>query len=1113
MRYAGMWVRSVAVQLIFVNLLWAQQMVSGKVTAMEEPEGLPGVNIIEKGTTNGVVTDVNGTYAIQVSPGAILVFSSIGYAPQEVAVAGQSVINLVLVPDVQQLEEIVVIGYGTSTRRDLTGSVASVTSEQIERAPVANVAQALKGKLAGVNITTQDGRPGANVSIRVRGGGSISQSNQPLFIVDGFPVGSIADIPGSQIASIDVLKDAASTAIYGARGANGVIIITTKSGREGRLKVTYDGYYQINTPPKYISTMRAREYIRYNWAYASAISDGYADAWEQLWGIGRYADTYGNNTADGGLAYYDDIHATNFSREVYGQSFSQNHTMSLANGSDKTKYLISLNYVDDAGMKVNSGYQRLFTNVKLDQQLDDHLTFSLNTRLTNVENRGNESTTSGGGSLLSSAYWFRPIATEDVLGELDPSVNTQIGFYDNVLQDFFNPVARIKDYDDVSTARTLVTNVALNWEVVKGLTARSDLGIGASWGRRKIWSGAVYNNYLDAEGNITYSGNATIRATEGWNLRWVNTLHYQLGMVPEGHKAGVLLGAEVLNSGSQYTEVWGNYYPASFDANRAFANMDQYERSESVVNGGFSSHEGTPSRLSSFFGRVNYTLYDKYLFNATFRADGSSRFAPTNRWGYFPAASLAWRASQEDFFNTVTWLNELKVRVSYGAVGSDQISANLWKMSWASDGLTRYSINEQQQVSYVPASSTIANPDLKWETTVTRNLGFDFAILNDRLYGTLDLYKNTVKDLLVVTPVSAISGFSYTYDNIGATSNKGIELSLNSNLIHQGDFSLQVGMNININRGQVDELDEGVNGLYPSDWAGVYTTPSSGDYLLEQGRPVGLVRGWKYDGWYTTDDFEYADGVYTTKEGVVDIGDGVVSNIYGTIAHKPGGQTAYPGVPKFKDISGPDGVPDGVVDQYDVTIIGNMNPKHTGGFHIGAQYKAFDMNLDFNWSYGNDIYNASLLQAYQGSKEDGLYRNRYAKLAGHYQIYDVVDGLMQEVTDPEALDALNANATTFLPYSENSITSTFGIEDGSYLRLNTVTLGYRVPVEVLQRVGLNKVRVYASVFNAFTITGYSGLDPEVNTNPSANDNYPTPGLDYGAYPRPRSYTLGLNVEF
>ena len=1087
--------------------------ISGKVT---DSSGfpLPGVTVIIKGTTSGTITGTDGTYTLgNVPADAILVFSFVGMKPQEIPVAGKQSINVTLEEETIGLEEVVAIGYGTMKKRDITGSVASVTGEQLAAIPVPNAAQALKGKLPGVNVTTQDGRPGANISIRVRGGGSISQSNDPLFIVDGFPVSTISDIPGNQIESIDVLKDASSTAIYGARGANGVIIVTTKSGKSGKLTVNYDGYVQFNRPTKYFPTMSAYDYIAYNWGYAAAISDNYADAWEMLWGIGRYEAQY-NNSA--GIDHYKNVGSTNYSKEVYGASFSHNHNLNISSGNDKTKYIFSINHVDDDGMKVNSWYKRSNASFKLDQKMGDKLNFSLDTRFTQAENVGDETTGSAGGSLLTTAYWFRPIATNEVLGELDESVNSQIGFYTNILQDIYNPVARINDYTNYSKNRSLRANTSLSWDILDGLTAKTELGLSTNWSRREEWSGAIYNDYFDTEGNKTYGGNATIRATEGWNYRWVNTLNYDVQGLGENQSLNILAGMEVADSGSKYTEVWGNYYPASFDSDRAFAMMDQYLTGTSTVNGGLSSNTGTPNRLQSYFGRANYSLMDKYLITATFRADGSSRFAPTNRWGYFPAAAIAWRMSEESFMKNVTWLDNLKVRLSYGTVGNDGISANLWKMSWASDGLSRYSINEQQIVTYSPASSTIANPELKWETTVTRNLGLDFAFLDNRLYGTLDVYKNSTKDLLMLTSVSAISGFSYTYDNVGGTSNKGIELSLGGDLVRSRDFNLRASVNVNINRGNVDELAEGVNGLYNSSWGGTaYVEPSSGDYILEEGKPVGQVRGFTYDGWYGVDDFNYVDGQYVLKDGIADIASGLIGPVYGTTDKKPGSQTAYPGVLKLKDIAGPEGsAPDGVVDENDIGIIGDMTPKHTGGMNINGNFKNFDFSLDFNWSYGNQVYNANYLYGFTGNKEIGLYRNRLDYLSTSYRIYDIQGGQLSSVTDPAALKALNANATTFLPYSENTVVSTLGIEDGSFLRLNTVTLGYTLPKILLDKVGINKLRVYGSIYNALLFTNYEGADPEVSVDDNKNDAvYPTLGLDYGAYPRARSFTLGVNIEF
>jgi TonB-linked SusC/RagA family outer membrane protein len=1010
------------------------------------------------------------------------------------------------------LEEVVVIGYGTIRKRDLTGSVASISGAQIAAVPVSNAAQAMVGKLPGVTVVSQDGRPDASLSVRVRGGGSISQSNDPLFIVDGFPVSSISDIPSELIESIDVLKDASSTAIYGARGANGVIIVTTKSGQSGKMAVSYDGYIQFNQPTKYLETMDAYDYIAYNWGYARAISAAYANAWEMLWGIGSQEAAYSNPD---GIDHYRNVAAKNYSKEAYGNSFSHNHNLNITNGNDKTRYLFSLNYTSDNGMKINSWYKRTSATFKIDQKLFKRLDFSFDTRFTDVDRMGNESTTNGRGSILSTSYQFRPIATEDVLGELNDQINTQLGLYDQILQDRYNPVERTKDYLPESRNRSLRSNAALSWNVFKGLTARSEVGLTNYWNKSSSWSGAVYNDYFNTAGEKTFGGNASIGTSEGWNVRWANTLSYEIKALGTNHNLSVMAGQEVTNSGSTSMSIYGNQFPANYDAETAFANMDQYNSLATTVVHGLSSSTGTPNRLLSYFGRVNYSFMNRYLFTATFRADGSSRFSPTHRWGYFPAAAVGWRISEEDFVKNINWINNLKLRFSYGSVGNDGISANLWKTAWSSTGQTSFSINEVRQVSYTPAS-TIANPKLKWETTITRDLGLDFAFLKSRIYGTLDFYWNSTKDLLMLTSVSAISGFSSTYDNIGSTSNKGIELSLGGDIIRKKDLTLSATLILNINRGAVEELAPGVNGLYKTQWGSTMTQPNTGDYVLVVGKPVGQVRGYTYDGFYTVDDFDYnaVTKMYTLKTGVPDIGSGIIATVYGTNANKPAGQSAYPGVIKFRDISGPAGVPDGIVNESDVTIIGDMNPKHTGGFNLNAGYKGIDLAVNFNWSYGNQIYNANYLAAMYGSKEDGLYRNRLNVLANSYRIYDIQDGQLVFVTDPAELNTLNENATIFMPYQEYPVCTSLGIEDGSFLRLNNVTLGYTLPKNIAGKIHISKFRLYGSIYNALTFTKYSGLDPEVNTNTSQGGaSYPTIGLDWGAYPRARSYTIGLNIEF
>lgn len=1072
----------------------AQINVSGTVTD-EAGVPLPGVSIIIKNSTSGTTTDFDGNYSISTSANDVLVFNYLGYKKQEVPVNGKSSINVTMVEEAGVLDEVVVIGYGTSARRDLTGSVASVKGETLAAIPVPDAAQALQGQLPGVNVTTQDGRPGADIRIRVRGGGSISGSNDPLFIVDGFPVSSITNIAGSQIQSIDVLKDAASTAIYGSRGANGVVIVTTKSGVSGKTKVTYDGYSQFSVIPEYVPVMNGYDYIAYNWAYADAIGAQYRDAWERLWAIG---DFEGSNSQ--GIDYYRNVASRDFTKELYNSAFTHNHNVTVSSGSEKSRYILSLNHIDQEGNKVRSFFKRTNLQFKLDQKLGDKVDFNFNTRFSNISTGNNDGN--------STAYYFRPIGTDDILGDSDITSNTQLGDYESLLNDVFNPVSQLYDRDSENVRRELVANGSLTWRIVDGLTAQTNLSLTTSWNRNKSWSGAIANNYIDGDGNAIYGGNASISASEGWGLTWNNTLNYEVQGLGEDHKLSVLAGMEVIDGGSESTSVSGQRYPASFDAERAWANIDSYLVAEQQFYG-LGSNISEPVRYNSYFGRLNYAFKDKYLLSGTFRADASSKFAEGNRWGYFPGASLGWRLSEESFMDNADWINDMKLRVSYGTVGNDRIPSSQY-VNLFSPSVGTYSINEVLQPLYVPASSNLANPDITWETTVTRNIGLDFTLFNSKLSGTVEVYKNSAKDLLLIdTSLSEITGFSQQVRNVGETSNKGVELSLRGDIINSEDFNLQGSFNINFNKNNVEKLADGIFSEYSSNWGGVRLNPRN-DYFFEVGRPIGQLRGYVHEGWYTTDDFTYDANtqIYTLNGDQADYASGVLPNIYGTFSNKPGAQTAFPGVQKVRDING-----DGVIDDNDITTIGDTNPVHTGGFNLSGNYKNFDFGLNFTWSYGNDIYNATRQEAYLGNKESGLFRNRYQELAGHYKIYDIVNGQLTKVIEPAALNALNANATTFLPYPESAIVSSYSVEDGSYLRLNTLTLGYSVADSVLEKIGFSRLRVYGSIFNVFTLTGYTGFDPEVNANEGASSNYPTPGLDYGSYPRSRTYTLGLNIEF
>lgn len=1092
---------AIASLLIFVGsaVAFAQQKVSGTV---KDANGEPiiGAAVVVDGTQNGTVTGVDGDWTLTVPANSTIVASCIGYADAKVTVAaGQTVVNIVLQEDALYLDDVVVIGYQTVRRRDLTGSVASINEKQIASAPVSNVAQALQGKLAGVNVVSQDGRPDATINIRVRGGGSISQSNDPLVLIDGV-VGTLSDVPSDQVASIDILKDASSTAIYGARGANGVVLITTKGAREGKVRVSYSGYGKFNTPTKYIDALDPYNYLSYVWANSAANGSDFVEPFTKLFGIGQYGD----------IERYRNVEAYDVQKRVYNTSFSHSHDLTVSGGTDMTSVLFSVNYNDEQGMKVNSYNKRATVSLKVNQKINDKLSAALDFRYTDTSTISDESAGNNNGSLLSFAYRFRPIATEDILGDTGAFREGAIEQYGKYpLWDRYDPYERIMDYEPLKLRQNIRGTASINWNIVKGLVFHSDLTLRRTYQQNKTWGGAIHNGYLDdATGEKQWAGSATLYKGDSWGMRWTNTLNYEFEL-GKAHRFNVLAGYEMSNSGGDSMTIKADHFPSNFTKENAFTMIHQYDQSASTELNPFYAGYNTPSRILSYFGRVNYTLLDRYLFTATFRADGSSKFAPSNRWGYFPAAAFAWRVIEEPFMEDVEWMDDLKLRLSYGSVGNDGISSDLWSQSWQAGGSKEiYTIGGSNKPSYT-LDSSMANPNLKWETTITRNLGIDFAALDSKLSGTVDLYWNTTKDLLMNTSLPGITGFTSTYANVGQTSNRGLELSLNATLVETRDWGLTVGGNINFNSNNVDRLAEGVSGIYGSGW---FSAGNPGDdYGLYEGQPVGLVRGLIYDGFYTTDDFTYdpSTKLYTLKPGVPDVSSNITGVVHGV--NTPTGQNAYPGMAKFVDV-----IEDGEVNASDYTVIGNMNAKFTGGFNINANYKNWDLGLYFNYSVGNKVYNVNRMASLMGYKETAVYQNHMAFLKDAYKIYNIENGELVRYHAPEDLNRINANSTLPLCYNENGVVSTLGIEDGSYLRLNTMTLGYTLPTstKLAQKVGISGLRIYGTVYNLLTLTKYSGLDPEVSVNEHHNNaKYPTPGLDWGAYPRARSFVLGVNVSF
>ena len=1050
-------------------------------------EPMIGVNVLVKGTTNGTITDFDGKFAISdVKNSDVLTITYVGYVQQSIPVGNQTSFNIILKEDTETLDEVVVIGYGTVKKRDLTGSVASVSNETLTANPVSDVSQALQGKLAGVSVTSQDGRPGAEVSIRVRGGGSITQSNDPLFIVDGFPVSSISDIPADQIETIDVLKDASSTAIYGARGANGVILVTTKGAKTDKLSVTYNGYVQTKAAAKTLDPLSAQDYVKYQWAYADALS-GNGDGVAKYFGLGA---AYGNHFAD-----YANVDVHDWTDDMLRNAIAHTHNLSISGGSEKTKFVLNVNYLNDEGIKINSGYNRFNTSLKLNQELLKNLKLDVDIRYSEDQTTGKESSTNGKGSLLSGAYRWRPI--DNPLGDPNALSGFAMGA-DNIDAAYGSPVDWTNDVQNIARKQRVRSIAALSWDIIEGLTLRAEVGAGRNWGETKYYENGLTQGHKVAK----------LTRSEGYNLRNVNTLNYQVQGLSDKHSLSFLLGQETIVSKSNSTEIEGHGYPAGFDFDQAFGMIDQTDKS--LAKDKFSNSIGTPDKTVSFFARANYSLLDRYLLTVTFRADCSSKFAPNHRWGYFPAGALAWRLSDESFMEgTRSWLDNLKLRLSYGMAGADNIDASLWRETWESTTVT---FNGQTYSGYKP-SGMLSNPDLKWETTISRNIGLDFGFFNNRLSGTIDAYWNTTKDLLMCIPIDETTGYSYQYQNIGQTSNKGIEIALNYDILRTKDFTLGVSATYNYNHNNIDELADNIIAQYGSQWASNSTTPTY-DYEFREGKSVGLIRGYICDGYYTTADFNYdpATQMYTLKPGVADLGTQVGN--YPNHYNLPEGQVAFPGAIKLRDLDG-----NGVAGTEDVADLGEITHPHTGGFNLNMTWKDIDFSAGFAWAAGGHVYNVNSLINMYGQKDIALGANKLEFISDCYQIYDIQNGELVRVVEPDALDALNTGAKYGVPYMENgTVLSTF-VEDASFLRLNTLTIGYTFPKAWTKKIGMQRARVYATAGNLFTITGYSGIDPEVNADPNKSTtaantgNYPLLGMDYGTYPRARTFTFGVNITF
>jgi len=1035
---------------------------------------IPGATITVKNENSSTITDFDGKFSIPVTnpETAVLNIKFIGMIDETVALKGRtSGVTVQMKESNSELNEVVIIGYGTQKRKNLTGAIASIKGTELAKVPTANVAEALTGRLPGVQVTTVDGSPGSEVKIRIRGGGSITEDNSPLILVDGFEVANLNDIPPTDIESVEVLKDAASTAVYGARGANGVIIVTTKVPKAGKVSVNIHNYTQIKTLANHLDVMDPYEYVMLQYENARKSSSNPT----------AFYNMYGKASE---LYIYKGNKGTDWQDEIFGSNPIAKYTdINVNGGSEKTKFKFTFVNQDQPGALVGTGLRQNYVYLILNSKLTDNLTFEYQTRLTNrtIDGSGTD-----GVSLLRALREAPTAGLEDYMTL--PEDNTYFDPEDYEVKPRFNPIEEAAKNYRKRTTRTFNTTGALTWTIQKGLTLRSSFG---------------YEYKYDEDGR--FYGRDTRIATDNNNLpvvywsmtqspRWQlnNVLNYGF-KVKEYHDFQLMIGQEIKDQQSEAKFYRTRYFPSDISGEKA---LDNLALGTPFDNGSLAE---SPNRIASFFGRANYGYDDRYLFTFTVRTDGSTKFGPDNRWGVFPAGAFAWRVSNESFLKDNETVSNLKVRLSYGASGNDRIKADLYAKYYGVSRDRSLGWGEENQYYYnFYNSQYLNNPNVKWETTYTANAGIDFGFFKERLTGTLDFYYNKVKDLLVPSDIASVSGFTKMMTNVGQTSNKGVELALNGSVIKKKDFQVDLTFNIGYNKNKIDKLSSGEQEwILSSGWAGTQLL-NDDDYRAYVGGTKGLIYGFVNDGFYTMNDFESFDAVTRTwklKEGVANS-----KNLSGE---------PVPGNAKFKKLTpvDPSDPNSYVVGDKDRKVIGDTNPDFSGGFGVNAVWKNFDLTAFFNFMYGFDVYNANKIMMtsfYQNNQ------NNFSMEVGMDNRWRNYDDMGNDLRySPEMLAKQNENATMWNPVSiGRPIAMSYAVEDGSFLRLNTMSIGYTIPKPQSKAIGLDRVRLYATGSNLFIWTNYSGYDPDVNLETGL-----TPNIDYNSYPRTRNYAFGVQLSF
>ena len=1027
--------------LILTISLYAQNATLKGVIVDETDTPLIGATVQVKGTSTGSITDFDGNYTIKANKGAVITFSYIGYKTQEIKFTGQPTVNIKMVPDNQTLDEVVVVGYGTMKRSDLTGSVASIAAKDVEGFKTSSVAGALGGQIAGVQITSTDGTPGAGFSINIRGVGTLTGDSSPLYIVDGFEVDDIDYLSNSDIESIEILKDASSSAIYGARAANGVVLISTKSGKIGKPIINYNGSASYRKISKKLDVLSPYEFVKLQGEVNSKYSDSYFKTGN---------DDDGNPYRYQSLDDYIGVSGVNWQDETFNPTWSQDHSLSIMGGTEDTKYNASFSRYIENGIFKNSGFNKTTGKFRLDQKLSKSLSFNftVNYALTNREGVGT-SGDSGRFNMLAQILSARPtgglkLTDEELLASaIDPEM---LESGESLAQ--VNPVKQTESVTNNKRAEMWSGNASATWQIIKGLTFKTSGTYNTTNNRTDIF-------YKDGSKEAYRNGQKPYGRTQmGRDVRWTNSNNLTWKQKVKKHNYDIMLGHEVSFKSTEY--LLGEAMDFPFDN----------------LGNDYLGLGATPSRvessysektLLSFFARGNYNYDNRYLFTATVRADGSTVFSNKNKWGFFPSFSAAWRVSEEAFMKDVEWVSNFKVRLGWGIVGNDRISNYLSMDLYEAN---KYGIGNNTVTVLTPKQ--LKNANLKWEGASSVNLGVDLGFFDNRLNVTADFFIKDTKDLLLAQSLAHVTGFDSQKQNIGKIQNKGIELSLNSTNIQTRNFTWQTNFNISFIKNTLKGLASGVESMYAR--SGFDSNFTAYDYIATVGQSLGLIYGYEFDGVYQSSDF------YTTPDNQLTLKEGVTNNArYGSVK---------PGVVKYKDQDG-----DGIITTNDRTVIGNAMPKWYGGITNTFNYKGIDFSFMFQFNYGNDIYNATRLYATQSRSGR---RNMLAEVADRWS---------------------PTNASNKVPsqdgYIVNDVYSRF-IEDGSFLRLKNITLGYTLPHKWTRKFHASKLRIYATGQNLFCISGYSGYDPEVN---SASSNPMTPGLDWGAYPKSRVFTFGIDLQF